>query len=124
MDAFAESMTPRLIDFAQRHDWLGRRILDVGCGTGASLEWLTRRNYITAGIDQSAEMLNRSQQRLEAAELHHDLRQQDVRNIGSDLGLMDLVLALDVVNELNGLRDLEAMFNSIQGVLNTGNYQQ
>jgi SAM-dependent methyltransferase len=118
MADFSEAMTPRLIDFAQRHDWMGRRILDLGCGPGASLEWLTRRNYITIGVDQSAAMLELCRQRLEASGLYHDLREQDARDLSDDLGAMDLVLALDVVNELNSLRDLEALFNSVHRVLN------
>lgn len=118
MDRFAESMTPRLIDVAQRLDWLGRRILDLGCGTGASLEWLTRRNYVAVGIDQSPQMLEWCRQRLEAEELHHDLRTGDVRQLSADVGQVDMVLALDVVNELSSLRDLEALFSGVYSVLN------
>lgn len=118
MDAFAEAMTPRLIDFAQRHDWMGRRILDLGCGSGASLEWLTRRNYICTGYDTAPEMLELARNRLEAAGLYHDLQQRDIRESRDDAGTFDLALALDVVNELNSLRDLEAMFNNAHRLLN------
>ncbi|MBZ0302156.1 MAG: class I SAM-dependent methyltransferase [Anaerolineae bacterium] len=119
---FAEALTPRLIDYAQRNDWMGRRILDAGCGTGASLEWLTRRNYITVGVDLSPEMLTVGTQRLEAAGLYHDLRQGDIRHLGEELEILDLVLALDVVNELNSLRDLEAFFHCAYQVLNPGRW--
>ena len=51
MADFAQHMTPRLIDYAQRNEWMGRRVLDLGCGTGASVHWLCvnrsiRRAYV------------------------------------------------------------------------------
>ena len=117
MADFAQSMTPRLIDYAQRLDWLGRRILDLGCGTGASLEWLTRRNYVALGIDESLQMLELCRQRLDAENLPHDVRVGDLRQLSADAGTMDMVLALDVVNELNSLRDLETLFTNVHKVL-------
>ena len=120
MDRFASTMTPRLMDYAQRADWMGRRILDLGCGTGASIEWFTRHSYIVTGIEQSTHMLNLARKRLETASLNHDLRQEDIRQPGADLGRADLALALDVVNELNTLRDLEMMFKNVHDSLNDG----
>ncbi len=122
MSQFAEDMTARLIDFAQRNDWLGRHILELGCGTGATLEWLTRHNYIVRGVDSSPAMLALSQQRLEAANLHHELHELDIRDPDFDLGTVDMVLALDVINELNSLRDLESMFKNAHKSLNSGRF--
>ncbi|NJL56976.1 hypothetical protein HC928_18860, partial [bacterium] len=36
----AAALTPRLLTFAQQNAGWGRRILDLGCGTGGSLLWL------------------------------------------------------------------------------------
>jgi SAM-dependent methyltransferase len=120
MAEFAAHITPRVIDFAQRHDWMGRRILEMGCGTSETLEWLTRHNYIVTGIDSAPAMVEISRQRLETAGLHHDVRQHDIRNPIPDVGTVDLVLALDVLNEFNSLRDLEAAFNNASTHLETG----
>jgi 2-polyprenyl-3-methyl-5-hydroxy-6-metoxy-1,4-benzoquinol methylase len=120
LDNFAETMTPRLIELAHQNDWMGRRILELGCGTGVTLEWLTRHNYIVRGIDQSPEMLEIARQRLEAANLHHDLQQQDARHMDVAPGTMDLVVALDLINELNSLRDLESVFNTAHTALTDG----
>ena len=120
MDRFAEVMTSRLIDYAQRNDWMGRRILDVGCGTGATLEWLTRHSYVVAGVDQSPAMLEICRQRLENAGLNHDIRQGDLRDSVAEVGRVDLVLALDVMNELNSLRELEAVFRNVHSSLDDG----
>ena len=120
MDQFAAHMTPRLIDYAQRRDWMGRRILDLGCGTGAAIEWLTRRSYVVVGVDQSPDMLEICRQRLDDAGLNHDLRQLNLREPMPNIGPADLALALDVVNETNNLRELEAIFTSVHAALGDG----
>lgn len=120
MADFGANMTPKLIDFAQRHDWLGRRIVDLGCGTGAGLRWLVQHSYIATGVDFSSEMLAAAHTALETEQLSADLLNRDIRDLGSDLAGTDLALALDVLNELGGLRDLEMVFRSVHAVLNPG----
>ena len=122
MSQFADTMTARLIDFAQRNDWMGRHILEMGCGTGVTLEWLTRHNYIVRGIDNAPDMVRLSRQRLEAVNLHHDLREADIRDPNFEMGTVDLVLALDVINELNSLRDIEIMFRNAHKSLSAGRF--
>ena len=120
MDRFAEMMTPRLIDYAQRNDWMGRRILDLGCGTGVTLEWLTRHSYVVVGVDQSPDMLGICRQRMDSAGLNHDVRQHDLRESGVDVGRVDMALALDVMNELNSLRELETVFKHVYDCVGDG----
>ncbi|MBZ0292028.1 MAG: class I SAM-dependent methyltransferase [Anaerolineae bacterium] len=120
MADFAAAMTPRLIDYAQRNEWLGRRILDIGCGTGVSLHWLARHSYITTGIDNAPAMLNQARTRLDQERLNHTLREWDIRSIGPNLGNFDLVFALDVLNEVSSLRDLETVFGGVNQVLESG----
>lgn len=120
MSALAENAAPALLDFAQRNEWMGRRILDLGCGTGVALTWLAKRGYIITGLDISPAMLNVAQERVEAASLNQvsaQLRQQDIRQIDVQ-GEYDLVLAFNVLNELDNLRDLEAVLTGAQRVLN------
>ena len=57
MANFAETLTPRLLDYAQSHDWIGRRAVDLGCGTGASVRWFANHGYNITGIDLSPSML-------------------------------------------------------------------
>jgi SAM-dependent methyltransferase len=54
----------------------GRRVLDVGCGTGASSAALGRLGYDVVGVDLSRKMLARARARLgPAVPLHrHDMR--------------------------------------------------
>lgn len=120
MADFAERMTPRLIGFAQSNDWLGRRVLDLGCGTGASVRWLANRGYNTTGIDSSPEMLEVGRRNVNSAGLGLTWRQGDIRRLESMDTPMDMVLALDVINELQGLRELEAVLSSAFRVLDFG----
>ncbi len=120
MSDFAEGMTPRLIVFAQSNDWLGRRILDLGCGTGASVRWLANRGYNTTAIDSSAEMIEVGKRSVNSAGLSLIWRQGDIRKLESMDRQMDMVLSLDVINELQSLRELEAVFGSAHRVLDIG----
>ncbi len=116
MADFAERMTPALIDYAQAHDWIGRRVVDLGCGTGTSVRWLANKGYNITGIDLSPAMLRLAQQSITNTGLSYQFYEGDVRAL-SNLHDIDLALALDVVNELNSLRDLETVFASVAHVL-------
>lgn len=119
MDDFAESITPPLLDYAQSHDWVGRRAVDLGCGTGASVQWLANRGYNITGIDVSPSMLQQAQQSISGSGIGFQLYEGDIRSL-SNLHDIDLALALDVVNELNSLRDLEAAIVSVARILMPG----
>jgi SAM-dependent methyltransferase len=120
MGEFAQRYIPRLIDYAQHIDWLGRRIMVLGCGTGASIEYLSQYPYNLIGIDNSPEMLDNARQKLNNPELNIKWQQQDIRELGTNPPNADMVLALNVMNELNSLRDLEAVFGGVQRVLEAG----
>ena len=120
MSDYARRMTPHLMDYAQHTDWLGRRILVLGCGTGASIEYLSNYPYAITGIDSSPEMLALARQKLADPGLNIRWQQQDIRELGAQITAVDLVLALNVFNEMNSLRDLETAFNGVQKALDTG----
>lgn len=116
MGNFARSMTHRLVDFAQRNGWMGRRIVVLGCGTGEGMEWLAQRGYVLSGIDQSPEMLALAQQRLSSTNMSITWLQNDIRTL-SESDTMDLAIATDVFNELESLKDIEQAMQSIHQVL-------
>lgn len=119
MSDFATAVTPALLDFAQSHDWVGRRAVDLGCGTGASVQWLANRGYNITGIDISPTMLKQAQQSISGSGIGFQLYEGDIRSL-SNLHDIDLALALDVVNELNSLRDLETALASVAKILMPG----
>jgi SAM-dependent methyltransferase len=121
MDDFAESLTPRLFVFAQANfDWIGRRVLEMGCGTGATARWLAQRGINTTAIDLSAEMLNWARASIDASGLGLTWKQGDIRALDANYDGMDMVLAIDVINDLANLRDLESVFQNAIRVLEPG----
>jgi 2-polyprenyl-3-methyl-5-hydroxy-6-metoxy-1,4-benzoquinol methylase len=116
MNNFAIAETKNILDFAQRNDWFGRQILDVGFGTGESLLWLAQRGYIVSGIDASPAMLNITKQKFEASELSAKLSLQDIRNYNM-VPSFDMILALDVLNELDSVKDIEVVFKNVSEAL-------
>ena len=116
MGTFAETVTPRLVDYAQSRDWTGRRAVDLGCGTGASVRWFANHGYNITGIDLSPSMLKVAQNSLARNGISFQLLEGDIRAL-SDLHDIDLVMALDVLNELNSLRDLDALFGAVARIL-------
>lgn len=121
MAKFAAELTPRLLELAQRSGWLGRRILDLGCGNGTSILWLATHGYPAYGVDHSAAMLQQARHLLHEQMLESHLVEADIRNLPA-LDRMELVLALDVIPELESLRDLEAAFDSVAGVTTPGSF--
>lgn len=118
---FSQEMTGHLIDYAQRHNWMGRHITDFGCGTGGSLYWLLKHGYLVTGIDQSEAMLALAQAHLAAdnlsARLIHGqyLQTQPVND-------QDMVLALNTLNELQSIRELERAFKVMAQILKQGQW--
>jgi len=119
MNSFGANMTQRALDFAQRNGWMGRRILDLGCGTGASLQYLSKHGYILTAVDQSAAMLDIAKTRIDTS--RHQIRwlEQDIRTL-TDIQDIDLVIAFNVLNELDGLQELDQCFKSVQSALKSG----
>jgi SAM-dependent methyltransferase len=121
LSAFSKNITPQLLRFLLQRDWLGRSILDLGCGTGASLLWLKQQGYNVVGVDTSPEMIQAAQQTFRENGVNIPLHQHDVRQLQFNEEY-DLVLALNVLNELDNVRDLEATFKSVHRALKPGQF--
>jgi SAM-dependent methyltransferase len=88
---------------------VGRRVLDIACGTGKSFLPLLGRGYEVSACDISPAMVH--QARLKAPEA--DVFVADMRSLGS-VGSFDLVTCLD--DALNYLTDEEEMLMALRGV--------
>lgn len=96
--------TEGLLRLCHRHGLQGKRLLDVGCGTGKSLQPLHRVGWDVVGCDLSAAMLHRARGKLPEVALHL----ADARDLPV-LGAFDLVWALDdVANYLLDEQELAA----------------
>jgi SAM-dependent methyltransferase len=112
MQGFAQQMTPRLVDFAQRNGWMGRNIVDLGCGTGAGLPWLARYHYALTAVDANPVMLQLAQNGT-TPDMHISWLEADIREVKLNAESADLVMALDVLPDLDESRDLEAVFKNV-----------
>lgn len=121
---FSGRMVSRYIACAQAMDWAGRRIIDVGCGTGVSSIWLAQQGYRVAAVDNNPHMLAQAQLSASSTDLIGDppeYVQMDVRALESPLGQVDLVLTIgSVLNAIQSLRELEVAFRSVFQVLIPG----
>src|SRR5205823_3011880 len=81
-------------------DGEGRRLLDVGVGTGYHLAQLRERGYDGAGIDGSPEMLEHAQ----TANPDADLRCADVCSLPFEKAQFDLVVCIEVLRYLENLQ--------------------
>lgn len=105
-----ERWTGRLLAAAMAAGGEGRRLLDVGCGTGLSSLPMVERGWNVTGCDISEAMLVRARQRLGPSV---PLLVLDMRDLPR-LGEFDLVWAVnDAVNYLLTVEELEA---ALQGM--------
>lgn len=119
---YAAQHVSQYIMFAQSVDWAGRRILDLGCGTGETTLQLARRAYRVVGVDQSQHMLAQAYEKLGQfeEEIHNppEFVQMDIRQLDSPLGLVDMVIAAGgVFNAIHNLRELENSFSQVNQAL-------
>lgn len=97
----------RLEGLALAHGLRGRRLLDIACGTGKSLEPLIARGYEATGCDVSARMLAAAAPKLAG---RARLVEADMRAL-PELGRFDLVTCIDEpLNYLLEHDDLRAAF--------------
>ncbi|MBZ0317116.1 MAG: class I SAM-dependent methyltransferase [Anaerolineae bacterium] len=119
--AYALEYTPIYLNFLQKNGWIGRRILDLGCGTGISLEFFSAQRMMTTGVDVSEGMIDITRQRLEAASVDATLVCEDVRRYTPVEKSFDLVISIgDVMNYISSVRDLEAIFQKVNYALDSG----
>ena len=124
---FTRDHVVNYIDYVQSIDWVGRRVLDLGCGTGVSSWLVAGHDLRVAGIDASSHMLSRAQTRGQQHDEYDrsptvfdppSFYQMDIRELESPLGEVDLVLAAGgVLNAIQSLRDLETVFRRVHNAL-------
>ena len=109
-DADYEWWWSALLPLAEAAGLRGRRVLDVACGTGKSLEPLLAAGWSGVGVDASSGMLE-----LARAKLGPDvpLLEQDMRALPA-LGEFDLICALN--DAINYLLDEQALLDTFHGI--------
>ena len=114
-----EAVLEQVESLAREHGLRGRRVLDVGCGTGKSFLPLLARGYDVHACDVSPRMVDRARRKLPTEEADRvvvaDMRALPWRRA------FDLVTCLDDgINYLLTEADLAAALRSIAGALRPG----
>ncbi|HEX6752464.1 MAG TPA: class I SAM-dependent methyltransferase [Solirubrobacterales bacterium] len=106
-----EFWTAQLLAVLEREGLRGRRLLDVGCGTGKSFLPMLPRDWQAVGCDVSAAMLDLARQKVGDAVR---LEIADMRELPR-FGEFDLVWALDdAINYLLSVEELEAALGGMR----------
>ncbi|MBI5929444.1 MAG: class I SAM-dependent methyltransferase [Chloroflexi bacterium] len=118
---YALEYTPIYFNFLQKNGWIGRRILDLGCGTGISVEFFSRQRMMTTGVDVSEAMIEVARERLENASVDATLVCEDLRRYTPIEKAFDLIISIgDVMNYIASVRDLEGIFQRVNHGLDMG----
>jgi SAM-dependent methyltransferase len=105
---------------AREHGLCGRRLLDVGCGTGKSFLPMLARGYEVSACDVSPAMVELAREKFSAAGESADLFVADMRSL-PDTGPVDLITCLDdAVNYLLSAEDLRAALRCMARALAPG----
>lgn len=94
---------------ALAHGLIGRRLLDVACGTGESFLPMLKRGYHVTGCDISGRMLDQAADKAPDVALY----QADMRELPT-LGKFDLITCLD--DALNYLLEPEELEAALRGI--------
>jgi SAM-dependent methyltransferase len=109
--------TGAILELAEDAGLPGRRLLDVGCGTGSAIPPMLDRGFAVRGVDISAAMIERARQKLGP---DVELSVADMRDLPV-LGSFDLVWSLcDSVNYLQSEAELAAAFHGFRRNLAPG----
>lgn len=104
----------------QAHNRDAGTVLDCGCGTGSITLGLAAHGYRMTGLDSSADMLAKAQEKARRRGLHIPFIQGDMRRILLHRPVDVIVSACDGVNYLTSLEAVRAFFLSAYQALKPG----
>jgi SAM-dependent methyltransferase len=90
-ELMTSTTAPRLVDFAGVRS--GRRVLDVGCGTGVVAVTARRRGARVTGLDLTPELLRRARENATIADVDIDWHEGDAESLPFGDGTFDVVLS-------------------------------
>ncbi len=98
----------------------GKRVLDIGCGTGLLSAKLAKQGAVVTGIDLSKEMLEVAEQRVTALSLPVSFTHQSMEQLHGFTDFDIAVIAIDSLNYLSDKEDVTQTFRNIYSSLKVG----
>ena len=114
---YSVTLVEKCLMFLHQHDWLGRHIVELGCGTGKAAEYLCQNRMNVTAVDVSPEMLNKAANRLEGRGYSIELAQDDMRVYDSQDKVFDLALSINTLSYTPSIGYLSAVFKRMHGLL-------
>jgi SAM-dependent methyltransferase len=116
LNSESEVLRERLFNKIQSDGWLGRRVLELGCGAGDTACWFSTTGFRISAVDQSESMLSVARQQAEAMGVTVNWFHQDIRHldVGNDF---DMVMCMNTLNEIRSIRDIEMVFRAANQAL-------
>lgn len=95
----------------------GKKIIDVGCGTGLLTVKLSKAGAIMTGIDLSADMLNVAKKRANDLSVKIDFQEKPMQELDGAEQFDAAVIAIDSLNYLPDRENVLKTFKGIHSVL-------
>jgi SAM-dependent methyltransferase len=117
---YSAKIVPHLLEMAFSLDWVGRNVLDLGCGTGEVACWLAERSYRTIAVDSAQPMLDVGTAYASEHGLGVEWTHADLRTFRPGVAI-DWALALGgTMNMLATVQDFESVIQQVYAALDTG----
>lgn len=100
----------------------GRKLLDIGCGTGVLSALLAQEGFSVTGIDASPEMLSVARERFGLLGLDGQFFEQRMEELEGHAGFDVAVIAIDSLNYVTGPEEVRSVFRGIRESLKDGGH--
>ena len=119
MSDYSVTAVEKYLRYLQQGGWIGRHVLEFGCGTGAAAEYLCKMRLSVTAVDSSEEMMAHTRGLLDATGFSISLKLDDMRVFQSDRDF-DLVLSLNTLSYIASVRHLTTVFQRANAALKEG----
>lgn len=114
---YATNSVQTYLDFLFQNGWVGRHILEIGCGTGTVAEYLAQQSMNVTALDVSAEMLEIARERTYNKGYSIQYVHRDMLAYTDNDRQFDLILSINTMNYVPSVRHLGSVFSQVNKLL-------
>ncbi len=112
--------TPRFVSFMHKNDWIGRQVLELGCGTGAAAEIFGEMRMAVTAVDGNPYMIEVAKARVQQLGYDVQLVAALLQDYTPVENTFDLIYSIDTLNYITSIRSLEQVFQQASRALQVG----